>query len=117
MSISISGSNSRDWAAYGLKDYSDFSECTTDINQRDIGDCTEGEWFYIDDDLHIVEEQGTFRVIYHGTWGNYNSPGASHYTHADLYDINDPDDMAEFEDYKASLEAADEWLESDGDDM
>jgi len=113
MSISFNAFNHKEWASYNLADYADFSEKISEIRQRDIGDCTEGTWFYIPDEPHTVEDQGTFRVIYHGTWGNYNSPGASSYTNAELYDIEDADDMADFEKHKAELESAPEWLESD----
>ncbi len=41
-----------------------------------------------------------------------NSPGASHYTHAELYDMDDEDDMADFASECARLEGAPEWIET-----
>ena len=117
MSLSFTASDYRSWAAYGLADYGDFAECVTDINQHDDGfDQTAGEWYYVADDVLVVPDQGSFRVIYGGSWGNYNSPGASHYTHAELYDVADDDDMREFTDRVAELDACPEWLESDDDE-
>src|SRR5262249_10336738 len=115
MSLSFCAWNHREWNAYGLADYGDFAECVTDCNQQEWNDHTTGEWWYIPDEPHTVTDQGTFRVIYRGTWGNDNSPGASSYTHADLFDVNDADDMAEFEAERARWESAPEWLDSEED--
>jgi len=35
-------------------------------------------------------------VIYFGSWGNDNSPGASSYTHAEIFDMPDKADAAAF---------------------
>ncbi len=35
-------------------------------------------------------------VIYFGTVGNDHSPGASSYTHAEIFDMDTPDDAAEY---------------------
>lgn len=117
MSLSFNAFNHKEWASYNLADYGDYSDKTTDINQRDDGpDSTAGTWFYIPDEPLVVEGQGTFRVIYSGTWGNYNSPGADSYTNAELYDIEDADDMAAFEKDSKRLDDAPEWLETDDGD-
>jgi hypothetical protein len=111
MTLNFNAFDHADWNAYGLADYSDYADKTTDIRQRELGDCTTGTWFYIPDKPLIVKDQGTFRVIYSGTWGNYNSPGADSYTHAVLYDTDDADDMEQFEKDKAELESAPEWAD------
>ena len=117
MSLSFNAFNHKEWASYNLADYGDYSDKTTDYNMRDDGaDSTAGSWYYIPDEPLVVEGQGTFRVIYHGTWGNYNSPGADSYTNAELYDIEDEDDMAEFAKESARLDNAEEWLETDDED-
>jgi hypothetical protein len=70
--------DNRAWDAAGLKDFGDFAECVTNCNQSEYGDDQlEGDWWYADDDN---------RTIYSGTFGNYNSPGASSYTFADVYE-------------------------------
>ena len=98
MGLSFTACDHADWAAYNLADYEHFSEMTTDRNvDHDGFEITKGEWFYVADEPVTVPEQGTFRVIYHGTWGNDNAPGASHYTYAELFDTSDADDMREFE--------------------
>jgi hypothetical protein len=55
-------------------------------------------------------------VIYFGSFGNDHSPGASAYTYAELFDMDDKDDSAEFERRKQRWESAPEYLESGDDD-
>jgi hypothetical protein len=66
------------WESAGLKDFGDYSDSVEYRNEwpSDFGDSA-GEWFYADD--------GTL-TIYSGTYANDHSPGASHYTSADVYD-------------------------------
>jgi hypothetical protein len=100
MSKSYNAFNRKEWAKAGLKDFGDFAEYVEYVNQTEYGDGQlEGEWYYCDDET---------RTIYTGTFGNYNAPGASSYTNADVYD------EGEIEDYnaeKAKLEAQDEYSE------
>lgn len=70
-------SDYRSWAEAGLKDFRDFSDCVEYVNQSEYGDGQlEGEWFYYED---------RSKTIYHGTFGNYNSPGSSCHTYALVY--------------------------------
>src|SRR5262245_45372657 len=88
----------RPWDAAGLKDYGDFAECVTYCNQSEYGcDQLEGDWWYADDDTP---------TIYSGTFGNYNSPGASWYTFAAVYD-----DVDEYLAEVARLEGIPEYVE------
>lgn len=105
MSTTIRGFEHALWASHNLAEYGDFSDKTSDCNQRDIGDCTAGNWFYIPDEP-VTSDHGTFRVIYHGSWGNYNSPGADEYTYAELFDVNDEGDMEEFDQQREEWENA-----------
>jgi hypothetical protein len=97
MSQSYNAFDHAKWDAAGLKDFGDFAECVEYVNQRDYGDFTEGDWYYCDDET---------RTIYTGTFGNYNSPGASSYTNADVYEA---DEIEEYEAEKKKLEAQDEY--------
>ena len=98
MSEHYCNSSHKEWAEAGLKDYSDFADCVAYYNQReDYGDCLCGAWFA--DDAEKL-------AIYHGTFGNFNSPGASSYTYAEVYD-----DADEFQTALAALEALPEYLE------
>ncbi len=115
MSLTIDATDYRSWEAYGLLDYEDYAERVSEYNQRELGDITEGSWFYADT-TRLVNEQGVFRVIYSGSWGNYNSPGANSFTRAELYDINEPQEEEDFKRDKASLEAEPEWLPTEDDD-
>jgi hypothetical protein len=126
MSTHVKASDYKEWEKYGLEDYGDFSDCTSDCNIRTYGDdSTTGTWFYIPDEPlkninpDVIEEelQGDhgpvvphFRVIYHGSWGNDNSPGASHYTYAEIYDMNDEEDVVAYEKFSEELESAEEFL-------
>lgn len=91
------------WESAGLKDFGDYSDSIEYREQRECyGDSLEGGWFYGDDDT---------LTIYSGTYGNYNSPGASHYTSADVYD-----DREEYLAEVKRLDALPEYLDSDEDD-
>jgi hypothetical protein len=105
----------KEWDRLNLQDYSEFSEKITECDQRELGDCTAGNWYYIPDEP-VTNENGVFKVIYHGSWGNYNSPGASSYTYAELFDTTDPDDMEDFEKQKKNWENSPEWEEVDEDE-
>lgn len=78
------------------RDFSDYADCVTYCNRSEYGDGQlEGEWYYCDD---------VNCVIYSGSFGNYNAPGASGYTHCDLYETRQA-----YEDDKAAWEAEPEY--------
>jgi hypothetical protein len=95
MSLSFNAFDHKDWSAYGLSDNPcEFAEY---VNQSEYGDGQlEGEWYDIPEEPLSVEGQGTFRVIYYGSFGNDWAPGASSFTWAELYDVTDPDEMADY---------------------
>lgn len=90
----------KEWSEAGLKDFGDYAEGIEFINQTEYGDGQlEGDWYYCDDEN---------RTIYHGTFGNYNSPGAEHYTSAVVY--------ADVDDYQFGverLEGMEEYLDGE----
>ena len=89
----------KEWSKAGLEDFEKFSEMVEYINQTELGDGTlEGEWYYCDDES---------MTIYHGTHGNDNSPGASCYTYATVFD-----DVGEYEAESLRLEMCDEYVET-----
>jgi hypothetical protein len=99
-SQSYRGADHGEWADAGL-DAIQERHAMEYVNQEDDGpDQLRGEWFIADDEA---------RTIIFGTFGNYNSPGASHYTYAEVYDDE--------EEYRAALaewEARPEYLECEG---
>lgn len=99
----------REWDAAGLADYSDFSERTQECNQGEDAFSGYGDWYYIPDEP-LSEGH---RVIYWGSWGNDNSPGASSYTHAEVYDMGDEDDVAQYDKDVKHWESQPEWLEEE----
>ena len=94
------------WDALGLQDFEDFSEKITFCNQTDLGDCTKGEWYYIPD-----EPINGMMVIYSGSFGNENAPGASSYTYADTYDSQDEYDIEMYVKNKKEWEESPEYAE------
>ena len=91
----------KEWDAAGLDAILDRHEMEY-VNQEDDGpDQLRGEWYVADDDAHII--------IY-GTFGNDNSPGASSYTYADVYDDEEGyrAELAEWEDKPEYLDTEEE---------
>lgn len=88
----------KNWAESGFLDYGDFSDMVEYVNQQEDGpDSYRGHWWYGDDEA---------RVLYFGSFGNYNSPGASSHTYAERFDAE--------EDYRAAVaewERLPEYLE------
>lgn len=115
MSDTYSAHRHQEWDERQLGHYEDFSDLTTDVNQeeRGGGDYSIGEWFYSPKESTDPGWVEGFRVIYSGTWGNDNSPGASHYTQAEVFEL--PDEGDEYEAHLAEWEAQPEWAETDDD--
>lgn len=110
MSQTICAFDHQDWNDLGLADYGDFSDCIEWCNQGEDAFSGYGRWYYIPDE---PLPDGS-RVIYHGTYGNYNSPGASSYTYAEIYD---PDEKDEYTKHVAYWERQEEWEETEDEDM
>lgn len=91
----------KDWDAAGLKDVGslDYMEF---VNEREDGfDQSAGEWYCVDEKA---------MTIYYGTYGNYNSPGASSFTYADVYEQGEEE---KFNAAVAKWESKPERLETD----
>jgi hypothetical protein len=136
MSDSYSAWGHKVWREAGLKDFGDYSDCVEYINQLGHSDGQlEGEWWYADDrrgDLcdrfglspdvpdcvlrdRLIDEgmeaeadDPVVGVIYSGSFGNYNSPGADAYTNAEVFD-----DLEEYRAEVARWEGMPEYLEED----
>lgn len=124
MSITVKAFDHEEWEEHSLQDYGEFSDRIAECNQEEFGDCTRGEWFYIPEEVlppmkgvDYGDLKPNERVIYSGSWGNDNSPGASMYTYAEIFDMDDPEEAAEFEKRKAEWEACPEWLPSENDEI
>jgi hypothetical protein len=92
MSFSISAFNHDEWQRRGLADFGDLADQITECNVGEDAFSGYGEWFFVPAEPLPNGD----RVIYHGSWGNDNCPGASSYTYAVIFDGNDPDELAEF---------------------
>jgi hypothetical protein len=101
-SESYRASDHGEWADAGLDGVQDAHEISYCNQEEDGADQLRGEWFIADDDR---------RTIVYGTFGNCNSPGASHYTYAEVYD-----DEGEYRAALAEWESKPEYLNVQDDD-
>jgi hypothetical protein len=105
MSFILTAFNHIEWSRYGLADYSDFVDHIVECNMGEDAFSGYGEWYFIPD----APLPNNDHVIYSGSWGNDNSPGASSYTHAEIFDMDDPDDAAEYSKRVKQWESSPEW--------
>lgn len=116
--LNVQAYDHAEWERNSLQDYCEFSDMIHECNQADRGDHSVGCWFYIPEavlppmkDVDYGGRTPNERAIYTGTWGNDNSPGASHYTSAEIYDMDDEEDAKAYHDRVAELQAFPEWVE------
>ena len=112
MSFSINAGQQAEWKSLGLADFRDFSEKITECNVGDNGDSGFGQWFFVPEEPMPNGD----RVFYFGSWGNYNSPGAWAYTNAEIFDGDDPADLAEFQTWVKHWKNQPEFVETDEDE-
>lgn len=105
MAFTVNAFNHAEWQRYGLQDYGAFADQVSECNVGEDAFSGYGEWFYIPDEPLPNND----RVIYFGTWGNDNSPGASSYTHAEIFDTDDPVDAAKYQKRVKEWESQPEW--------
>lgn len=92
MSFTLNAFNQAEWQRHGLADYCDYCDMISECNVGEDSFSGYGEWFFVPDTPMPNDD----RVIYFGSWGNDNSPGASMYTNAEIFDMTNADDAAEF---------------------
>ncbi len=92
MSDTICAFHNEGWRRHGLQDFGDFADLITECNVGEDSFSGFGDWFFIPAD---PLPSGN-RVIYFGSWGNDNSPGASMYTQAEIFDMKDTKDAARY---------------------
>ena len=92
MPFTINAIDYDEWKRHGLADFSDYADQITECNMGEDAFSGFGDWYYIPDEPLPNND----RVIYFGSWGNDNSPGASSYTNAEIFDGLDPDQLTEF---------------------
>ena len=109
MPFSICAFNHADWERHGLADFGDFADLLTEVNMGEDAFSGYGEWCFIPDD----PQPNGDRVIYFGSWGNDNSPGASMYTHAEIFDGDDPAELAQFAERVKHWESQPEYADEE----
>ena len=109
MSFTISAFNHDDWNRCSLADFSDFADQIAEVNVSEDAFSGFGDWFFVPNEPLPNGD----RVIYFGSWGNDNSPGASMYTHAEIFDALDPDQLIEFSKRVDHWENQPEFAEED----
>ncbi len=93
--LDISAHDHHEFENFKLKEFNEYSSQIHSCDQHTFGEDTIGEWFYVDEGP-VVSSKGSYKVIYHGTWGPDHSPGADCFTTASLYYTDDENDMAQF---------------------
>ena len=106
MSFTISAFNHQEWQRHGLQDYGDFADQVGECNVGEDAFSGYGDWFFIPEEPLSSGE----RVIYYGSWGNDNCPGASVCTYAEVFG---PDEAEEFHKQVEYWESQPEWLEEE----
>ena len=109
MPFTINAFNHDEWDRHGLADFSEFADQITECNMGEDSFSGFGEWYYVPDEPLPNGD----RVIYCGSWGNDNSPGASTYTNAEIFDALDPEQLIEFSERVDHWESQPEYVESD----
>jgi len=107
MPFTICAFSHDEWERHGLANYGDFADQITECNVGEDAFSGYGEWFFVPDEPLPSGE----RVVYFGSWGNDNSPGASSYTYAEIFDSE-----AEFQRRMKHWESQPEYVEVDDDD-
>ena len=100
MPFSICAFHHAEWERHVLADFGDFADQIGEVNVGEDAFSGYGEWFFVPEEPLPNGD----RVIYFGSWGNENSPGASSYTHAEIFDGDDPGELAEFHERVANWE-------------
>jgi len=113
MPFTINAFNHDEWKHHGLADYGDFADKITECNVDEDEFSGNGEWFFVPDEPLPNGD----RVIYFGSWGNDNSPGASSYTNAEIFDAVDPDHLIEFSQRVDHWENQPEFAEDEENDV
>lgn len=111
MPFTLNAFNHDEWERHGLADYSEYADRITECNVGEDSFSGFGEWFFVPDESLPNGD----RVIYFGSWGNDNSPGASTYTNAEIFDALDPDQLVEFSKRVDHWENQPEYIETDDD--
>jgi hypothetical protein len=111
MPYTINAFDDAEWERLKLADFGDFANQITEVNVGEDSFSGFGNWFFVADKPLPNND----RAIYFGSWGNDNSPGASMYTNAEIFDGLDPDQLIEFSKRVKHWEGQPEYVEDDDD--
>lgn len=112
MPFTLCAFNYDEWKRHGLADFGDFADKISECSIGEDGFSGYGRFFFIPDDPLPNGD----RVIYFGSWGNDNSPGASAYTLAEIFDMSNPDDAKAFDKRVGDWESQPEYDENESED-
>ena len=107
MSFTINAFDHVEWERLELADFGDFADQIAEVNVGEDSFSGFGEWYFVPDEPLPNND----RVIYFGSWGNDNSPGASMYTNAEIFNGDDPSELTEFADRVKHWEGQPEYVE------
>jgi hypothetical protein len=106
MSFTISAFNHAEWQRHGLVDYGDFADHISECNVGEDAFSGFDDWFYIPEETLPNGD----RVIYFGSWGNDNCPGASVCTYAEVFGAKE---IEAFQQQVEYWQSQPEWLEEE----
>lgn len=109
MPFTLSSFNHDEWERHGLAKFSDYADRITECNLGDGSYGAFGKWFFVPNEPLPSGD----RVIYFGRWGNDDSPGASSYSHAEIFDVANPVDAKAFENRVRHWESQPEYADGD----
>jgi hypothetical protein len=112
MPITVCAFNHLEWERLGLADFAEYADRISECYVGEDAFSGYGKWFCIPNDPLPNGD----RVIYFGSWGNDNSPGASSYTHAEIFDVSNPDEAKAFERRVQDWESQPEYDEDESED-
>lgn len=109
MNSTICAFSHQRWEQRGLACFTDFADQISEVNAGEDALGGFGEWFFVPEEPLPTGE----RVIYFGSWSSDHCAGASMYTHAEIFDVADPQDAAKFAERVSDWESLPEWTEQD----
>jgi hypothetical protein len=112
MPFTVCAFNHLEWERLGLANYGSFADMISECCVGEDAFSGYGKWWFVPEEPLPSGD----RVIYFGSWGNDNSPGASTYTHAEIFDVSSPDEAKAFERRVRDWESQPEYDENDAED-
>jgi hypothetical protein len=107
MSFTLNAFNQAEWQRHGLADYCDYCDMILECNVGEDSFSGYGEWFYVPDDAACPTTTES-SISAHGA--TTTRRGQAMYTHAEIFDMTNADDAAEFAERVQHWESQPEYV-------